>query len=384
MRIIINTISSKRSASGTFQVSVNFIKKSIEVCSGIEWFYFVSTDIDHEISTILPDSIKDHYHVFATQPTRNLIEHYQVKKSLRKLEDSIKPDFVYTLVAPCYYKFKTPEVMRFTNPWVAHPNDYAWSRLGFKERLRTKLYTRFQWHLLKNAFAFITQTETVKQSLLRNLKLDENRVKVVSNVLPATLKDMSVVSTRSNFSDIHIASIAADYPHKNLDIIPEVLAELRDCYGVDNVVIHLTLSSESKMWKRIEERAKQLGLSKCLVNHGKIPQSDLAAIYRQCTVFFFPSLLEVFSASILEAMYFNLFIVATKLEFNEEVLKEACLYFEPLDYKDAASKIYNILTDSNKQAQLSKKMSERIKLYDNYESYYDETVKFFAILKAIK
>ena len=64
--------------------------------------------------------------------------------------------------------------MRFTNPWVAHPNQYAWSVLSTKERVKMKAYCRLQRHLIKKAHFFVTQTDDVKNSLKSEKKTENN------------------------------------------------------------------------------------------------------------------------------------------------------------------------------------------------------------------
>ena len=75
------------------------------------------------------------YFVFPTQPDF-LGTYKKVKFQLREIEAKIQPDLVYSITAPSYFKFHAPEVMRFTNPWVTHPNKFAWSILSLKEKIQ--------------------------------------------------------------------------------------------------------------------------------------------------------------------------------------------------------------------------------------------------------
>ena len=65
MRILINTISTKKHAGGAYQIANNFVRKTLEHPE-IEWIYVVSSDLDAS----LPDEMKgmENYHVFPTQP----------------------------------------------------------------------------------------------------------------------------------------------------------------------------------------------------------------------------------------------------------------------------------------------------------------------------
>ena len=107
-----------------------------------------------------------------------------------------------------------------------------------------------------------------------------------------------------------------------------------------------------------------------------MPQKVLAEMYRRCTLCFLPTLLEVFSVSTLEAMFFDLKIVATDFAFNTEVLDEAALYYEPMNAKDAADKIAKLIGDKELQATLSEKMKERLSLFDNYDNHFNAIKDF--------
>lgn len=103
---------------------------------------------------------------------------------MAELENKIQPDVVYSITAPSYFSFKAIEVMRFTNPWVTHPNKYSWSMYDCKHKIKQLLYCQNQKRLMKSAYAFITQTETTKKGIMRITGKTSERVCVVNNVLP--------------------------------------------------------------------------------------------------------------------------------------------------------------------------------------------------------
>ena len=75
-------------------------------------------------------------------------------------------------------------------------------------------------------------------------------------------------------------------------------------------------------------------------------------------------------------MYFDLKTVATDLAFNKEVMRDACLYYEPLNAGSAAAAIYKLVSDKNLQESLSSKMKERLNEYVDFKKYFDDTVDF--------
>ena len=113
-----------------------------------------------------------------------------------------------------------------------------------------------------------------------------------------------------------------------------------------------------------------------LLNHGRLSQKDLALLYKQCHFCFLPTLLEVFSASTVEAMYFQLPIVATDFEFNREVLEESCLYYEPKNAKSAAGQFIRLLKDDALQEKLKDRMSTRLSKYSDYDAHFKSILDF--------
>ena len=227
---------------------------------------------------------------------------------------------------------------------------------------------------MRKVHFFITQTETTKQGIIRITNVSSENVKVVSNVLPEAFASMD----RNPVVDdewINIACIGNPVPHKNIDIIPSILLSL---YRLDikKVRFHTTIPFGHPLERKIIDEVKSYGMFDRIVNHGRVSQKELGDIYRKCQFCFLPTLLEVFSASTVEAMYYGLPIVATDFSFNREVLEDSCLYFHPKNANQAAVQISNLIKNTALQNVLRKKMEQRLSLYDNYDSHFKSIVEF--------
>lgn len=378
MKILVNTISTKKHSGGAFQISQNFMLKCLDT-NDVDWYYITSQDIDDVIGEKFK-LIKDKkYFVFPTQPDFGKT-YISVKKKVQSLEEKISPDVVYTITAPSYFTFKAKEVMRFTNPWVAHPNRYAWSVLSFWGVLKTKVYCWNQRRLMKAAHYFITQAEATKNGIISITGVPEKNVRVVSNVLPAAFAHMdNKPMVEDNW--INIAAVGAPVPHKNFEIIPNVLLELQKL-GVENVRFHTTIPNDHPLIITFTNRLSDLGLVDHWVNHGRLDQKQLGEMYQRCQFCFLPTLLEVFSASTVEAMFFSLPTVATDFPFNKEVMSDSCLYYHPKDAMDAAKQFANLISDNSLQMYLKEKMKSRLGLYGNYDDHFN-AIKAFLIEVAL-
>lgn len=372
MKIVINTISTKKQAGGAYQIALNFLLKSLEHTE-IEWYYFTSRDIDDALGDHFFSLRNIRYYVFETQPDF-CCSYKIVKNEIRELENRIKPDLIYSLTAPSYFTFHAPEVMRFTNPWVTHPNKYAWNVLPLKNKIKYFIYALNQKRMMRSAHYFITQTETCAKGIRRITGEPKEHVKVVKNVLPAVFK--SIDNTPIVEDDyINVACVGAATIHKNFDIIPSLLLELSDI-GFENVRIHVTIPYDNEIILKIERKLKELNLANNLINHGYLSQRELGTMYRRCQFCFLPTLLEVFSASIVEAMYFQLPIVATDFNFNDEILKDACLYYEPQNAKAAAQQFAKLFVNKHLQKEMKSKMKQQLLLYDDYDAHFNAIENF--------
>lgn len=371
MKILVNTISTKKHSGGAYQIAFNFLMKTLEHQEE-EWLYVVSSDLDE----ILPAPMKEgnNYHVFPTQPDY-WHTYKKVKKKLKELEQKEKPDVIYSITAPSYFTFDTVEVMRFTNPWVTHPNQFSWATMSFVNRWKTRLYCWNQRRMMRKAFYFVTQTETTKKGIMRITGVPSENVQVVNNVLPQIFMSLPKTPKGQDGNWTDVACVGAPVPHKNFDILPTVVKELK-ALGVENVRFHITIPTGNPLLSMYNRELGGLGLSDRIITHGRCSQIELAEVYRGCQLCFLPTLLEVFSASTLEAMYFRLPVVATKFDFNSEVMGDSCLYYEPMNAKDAAIQIQKLVESESLREEMKQKMDERLKQYGDYDKHFNEILAF--------
>lgn len=376
MKILLNVISA-RNIGGGFQVVYNFIVKTQEfVRDGVEWYYVVSEKLDSYLPNEFKEKVgKDHYFVFPNQPDfRNSF--WRVTRELRNLEFCINPDVIFTPLAPDYFFFKHREVMRFANAWSTNATSYAWSTVPKKQKIIMELKNMLQRALLRRGKYIITQTNTVKSGLHRVTGLPDKKILVVPNVLPAIFHTLNNTHIEGDGNWIEVAAIGGQMYHKNFDIIPNVLKYLDRNHGIKNVRFHTTLPEQTEVWQKLKKELETMGYIDNVKNYGNIKLSELAKVYRHCCYSFLPSVLETFSASTIEAMYFDLKVIASDLSFNSEVLSDAALYYKPMNAEDAAKKFAELLNNKSLQKQLSQRMADRLKFYMDFEKYFNDTLDF--------
>lgn len=373
MKVLINAILAKRIGGGSYQITQNYIRQTIHR-KDISWAYIISEDLYADMKDFFDDCDAPVY-VFRNQP--DVAHYYSTQKRVYKIECEFEPDIVYSIVAPSYYRFKRgKEVMRFTHPWITHPNQYLKKILGPMGGLKLAIYNAPRIYFMKKCKYFITQSETAKKGICRITGTRKDFVQVIPNTLPAYFLDITP-TPNLNIEGYHIASVAAPQKGKNLLLIPDFIHQLITRHNLNNVWVYTTIPTTNIIWQKLEKRAKELGVSNHIRNMGYVKQADLVSLYNRCNFIFFPSIMEVFSASLLEAMYFQLPVLASDLEFNRDVCKDCGTYFEPMNAIDAADKFINLIQSKEQQESIKAKGKEYINEYLNYQQHFQDSITFF-------
>ena len=134
----------------------------------------------------------------------------------------------------------------------------------------------------------------------------------------------------------YVLYVGNDYPHKNL-----------------------------KRLKLAFDKLNTEGLDyKLILNIKFVSEKELDNLYKNASLFVFPSLYEGFGLPPLEAMARGVAVISSKASCLPEILGEAAIYFDPLDVDDMARQIKKALTNKDLKQDLIKKGFEQIKKYD--------------------
>jgi glycosyltransferase involved in cell wall biosynthesis len=341
MKVLVNA--STLIVGGGIQVGVSFIQLAIKN-EDFDWLFVVSLGIYNNLSLDLQN---DERIICIKTPPSKIFSGKESRKIIKNITRSFQPDLIYSPGFPSYIRFKETEIGRYTNGWEVNAKPLPWHTIkGFSTVLKIKLaiYYRILW--ARRADYIETQTEAAKRGISKRAFFPIDKIKVIPNSPNQIfITNGQDVENGEVFNRKQIAfCLSAPYTHKNLDIIPYVAQELRSKFNVDLVFI-LTLPSDSNIWLEIEEKAKELKVEDLIQNVGILKLDECIAYYKLAKIVFLPTLLEIFSATYLEAMAMKVPIVTTDLEFAKDNCKDAAQFFKPGDPKDAAVKINDLLTN---------------------------------------
>ena len=189
--------------------------------------------------------------------------------------------------------------------------------------------------------------------------LNFDKVYTVTNTASNYYQDWKAYPARlpeKKAGTFRFVTISSYYGHKNLELIPKVLQELRK-RGVVSVEFVLTLKHEDFEF--------YIGAQEGIYNVGPVKPEECPSLYQECDGMFLPTLAECFSASYAEAMIMEKPIVTTSMSFAKSICQDAALYFEPKNPQDAAERIVQLLEDKQLREALVQHGKVRVEEFDS-------------------
>lgn len=198
--------------------------------------------------------------------------------------------------------------------------------------------------------AIITPTEWVKNDLTKRYHIDPPKISVTLeavNPMQAAAGPIDHLGVGNSF----LLYVGNYYPYKNIGRLLEAYtASVCRQQGTK-----LVLAGPPDFFQEQAKRlAKDTGLSSDeVIFTGFVTEAELAGLYRQATLYVFPSLSEGFGLPGLEAMAQGTPVLAANASCLPEVYNGAAVYFDPYNAADLTTKIDELCQNPQKLSQLS-------------------------------
>lgn len=250
-------------------------------------------------------------------------------------------DVVFTVFGPLYLlQTQAVSIIGFAQPWIIYPGNEIFSSLSFFNKMKTRFKFFTQSFFFKRADRLVVELAHVKNQLVERGFLNDDRINIVPNCLGSIYlrseqwKPLSSNITKNNFS---IGFVGRDYPHKNTNILPAIKRSLKENHGLD-VDFYVTFNTT-------ELNSKSDLFRKSINNVGVLDVAQCPSFYKQMDAVIFPSFLECFSATPLEAMAMEKPLFASDRGFVQDVCGDFAWYFDPEDPHAAADLIANYINN---------------------------------------
>lgn len=255
--------------------------------------------------------------------------------------------------------------------------------LVFEKKERDRFKYRFNWfrylfleHLQTRSFqqakAIIFISEYAKHYIGQHLQKDFSAFPVIYHGISDRFRHKAKVLNPANPIEVLYISTISLYKHQWK--VVEAVAKLRN----DGFSIHLKLIGDiyPPAWQLLQQTIAQFPQAKNFVEViEKVDFEEIDQYYQQADIFVFASTCENMPNILVEAMSAGLPIAASNHGPMPEILKDAAIYFNPLDLNEISEALKLLITSPSN----SKVLAEKAFLYAQQYSWQrcaDETFTF--------
>lgn len=350
MKLIINV--SNNLGGGGLQVALSFLNECVGYPEN-EYHVFLGANTANQIDQgRFPGNFV--FYDIPTIPLRKLGQY------LSWLEKSIRPDCVFTVFGPSYWRPVSKHVEGFARGYWIYPESSFFKTMAPLQKIFYRIRKNIKLFFFKReADAYVVETEDANKRLRRLFGTDQ--VYTVSNTCGAQYfhaQSFAAKLPEKQPGEFRLVTLSAYYPHKNLEIIPKTLDALKGKPGSEKIRFALTLQPED--YRRIIP----VRYRDRVYNAGPVPAAEGPSLYKECDAMFLPTMLECFSASYPEAMAMGLPILTSDLDFAHSICGDAALYFDTLAPRDAGGKIMDLLNDRALYGDLVGKGKQRLSTFN--------------------
>lgn len=367
MRILIDN--SNLFAGGGIQVATSFLN-DLKTFNKEHLFWVLQSP--HSAKTIDTTTFPENF-VFSNIPEKIYTAKLKRSNFVKKLEEEIKPNVIFTTFGPSYHKSNFPKIVGFAFGQMLYTNSPFYNQISFLQQLKYKLLIFLKKKaFINNADALVFETENARLIFKQKTGYKKDTF-TVHNALNAIFnkkeewQNLPIEKTR-----LDILCLTANYPHKNLPLIPKLIKEIQKLAPELNFKVYISLKKEELIFDNQYDR---------YVNYlGNVALSQLPSLYQQMDVLLMPSLLETFSTTYLEAMAMKVPIVASDMPFSRDICAEAALYCSPLKADEYAEKILLLHKNIGIRDKLIQEGEQNLK---RFGTSMDRTKKYIEIIEQI-
>jgi glycosyltransferase involved in cell wall biosynthesis len=214
---------------------------------------------------------------------------------------------------------------------------------GFKRWL---FWLLWYWLPEKRCTAITVISETTRQQLLRHLRCDPDKIRVIHNNVSEEFKPAPQPFNTLSPRLLHIGTTA----NKNLERLAEALAGL----NCELVIVGRLFESQRHALQRHGVRYE---------NHFDLSREALVEQYRHCDMVVFASTYEGFGLPIVEANAVGRPVVTSNVWSMPEVAGDAACLVDPFDVASIRAGILRVIEDSAYREQLVKRGFENVKRF---------------------
>ncbi|MDD5464536.1 MAG: glycosyltransferase family 1 protein, partial [Candidatus Moranbacteria bacterium] len=251
-----------------------------------------------------------------------------------------------------------------------------------------------QWlteRAIKKADKIIAVSHRSEKDLIAHLGIDAKKITVsyidVDEIYKKEVseKESQRVLKKYNLEAGYIYSGGGLEVRKNTENVLRAYKILFEAYGHASWLPKVVVSGKmmpqlAPLVTDVEAAVKGLGLEKEVSLLDFVPQEDLPALYKNASVFVYPSLYEGFGLPVLEAMNQGTPVITSKTSSLPEVGSDSVVYCDPKSVDDLAMVLKNVLMNNHLLSSLSMKGKERATHF-SWDKFTEKMINIIIDLK---
>ncbi len=322
--------------------------------------YFVSIPAErgyHDLCRVLPNCQVEMYVGGGGVVRRLRYDRYRLSEKVR----AFRPDVVLGLGNMGVRRPGCPAAILVHNSHRIYPTKHA-GPIPLRQKINRwlrSLHLRLQLPRMDMVFC---QTETMRRRFIKTYRFCKP-VKLFPNAVSTKTLQSSAKNRPAVFAELEgrfvLFCLTGYAPHKNLEGIVKTFAQYRD--ELQDVTVILTVCPEQgKAARRFLRSISRNRLASQIKSVGVVPQTELAGYFEHSDGMFFPTLLESFSGTYIEAMHFGCPTITSDLDFAHEICGDAAIYCDPWSPESIKNTILRLKNEPHLREDLVEKGKSRL------------------------
>jgi glycosyltransferase involved in cell wall biosynthesis len=257
------------------------------------------------------------------------------------------------------HRLPCPTAVLLQLPQVVYRGPEIDKRFTCREKLVAAYGRRLYRHVPEDLL-IIVQIEAVKQRLMSLYGIDGAKIVVIPSAMPPFDTDQGAAQGLPAGESFQFLCFGRYYSHKNVEILFDALRQLPR-YTAKPARCVITISAQDEPGAReLVRKVSQAGESSKIVCVDPVSHERMPELYRSGNAYILPSLIESFSFTYDEAMYFGLPILTSDRDFAHERCGDAAIYFDPLDADSVAQAMARVMEEPELRRRLVENGQNRL------------------------
>jgi len=211
--------------------------------------------------------------------------------------------------------------------------------LGFKHHPEwfsykfRKVYNFLIPRIAKKALHIFTVSKTSKNEIIKMLNVQEDKVTVIHNAVAPVFTLAEAINRKSKNNQKYILTVSSHLPRKNFKRLISAFLKIED-----KEIKLIIVGNFSDIFKKeeFEENSR-------VIFKQNVGDKELIQLYKNASLFVYPSLYEGFGIPIIEAANYGTSLCISNISVFKEICEDQAVYFDPYSKEDIAEKIETCL-----------------------------------------